>query len=120
MSGFITRKALPRRTFLRGVGAALSLPFLDAMVPAMAAEPRRKGVTRLQYVFIPMGADLSRWTPPGGETLEALSPILASIEPIKKNVCVVTNTELQNAYPATHSSSNSAFLSAARAKHTES
>jgi hypothetical protein len=118
MSDYITRKSLPRRTFLRGVGAALSLPLLDAMVPALAAQA--KPSMRLGYVFIPMGADLSRWTPPGGETLDALSPILSPLEPVKKHVCVVTNTELQNAYPATHSSSNSAFLSAARAKHTES
>ncbi len=118
MSGFITRKALPRRTFLRGVGAALSLPLLDAMTPAFASQA--KPVARLGFIFMPMGADLSRWTPPGGETLEALSPILAPLEPVKKHLCVITNTELQNAYPATHSSSNSAFLSAARAKHTES
>jgi hypothetical protein len=120
MSGFITRKALPRRTFLRGLGATLSLPLLDAMVPAFAAQANVKAPIRLQYVFIPMGADLGRWTPPGGDTLEALSPILSPLEPVKKHVCVVTNTELQNAYPATHSSSNSAFLSAAKAKHTES
>jgi len=119
MSGFISRKALPRRTFLRGAGAALSLPLLDAMVPAFAAQAKKPAI-RLGFIFMPMGADLSRWTPPGGERLEALSPILAPLEPIKKNICVLTNTELQNAYPATHSSSNSAFLSAARAKHTES
>jgi hypothetical protein len=112
-------KALPRRTFLRGAGAALSLPLLDAMVPAFASMPK-KLATRLGFVFIPMGADQSRWTPPGGEKLETLSPILSPLEPVKQNICVVTNTELQNAYPATHSSSNSAFLSAARAKHTES
>jgi hypothetical protein len=118
MSGFITRKALPRRAFLRGAGAAVSLPFLDAMAPAMtaAAKPTR----RLGFVFISMGADMSRWTPPRGEKLEALSPILAPLEPVKENVCVITNTELQNAYPGTHATSNSAFLSAARAKHTES
>ena len=120
MSGLVTRKALPRRSFLRGVGATLSLPLLDAMVPAFASQAKAKVPIRLQYVFMPMGADLSRWTPPGGETLEALSPTLSPLEPVKKQVCVLTNTELQNAYPATHSSSNSAFLSAAKAKHTES
>src|SRR5688500_13720060 len=105
-------KALSRRALLRGAGAAVALPFLDSMVPAFAAPARP--TRRLGYVFIPMGADLSRWTPPGSGRLEALSPILSSLEPLKQNLCVLTNTELQNAYPATHSSSNSAFLSCAR------
>lgn len=118
MSGFITRKAMSRRALLRGAGAAVALPFLDSMVPALtaAARPAR----RLGFVFIPMGADLSRWTPPGSGKLEALSPILEPLEPVKDRICVLTNTELQNAYPGTHSSSNAAFLSCARAKHTES
>jgi hypothetical protein len=119
------KKALSRRALLRGAGAAVALPFLDSMVPAFASS--LKPARRLGFVFIPMGADMSRWTPaPGGakaghvEPLEALSPILAPLEALKKNVCVLTNTELQNAYPGTHSSSNAAFLSCARAKHTES
>jgi hypothetical protein len=118
MSSFVTRKALPRRTFLRGVGATVSLPFLEAMAPAMSAPP--SPARRLLYVYIAMGADLPRWTPPGRDTLEALSPILEPLEPVKRHVCVVTHTELRNAYPGTHATSNSAFLSAARAKHTES
>ena len=72
---FITKMALPRRTFLRGVGATLALPMLDAMVPAMtaqAATPARP-VRRLGYVFIPMGADIQRWTPPGEGALAGKS-----------------------------------------------
>jgi hypothetical protein len=118
----IVKKALPRRTFLRGMGAALALPLLDAMVPAMtalAATPAAP-VRRLGFVFIPMGCDATRWTPPGGEKLEELSPILSSLAPVKEHVSVLTNMELKNAYPGTHATSNSAFLSAARAKHTES
>jgi len=118
----ITKKALPRRTFLRGVGASLALPLLDAMVPAMTAQAATPAapVKRLGFVFIPMGCDQSRWTPPGKDALGELSPILKPIEPVKEHVTVLTNTELQNAYPGTHSSSNAAFLSAARPKHTES
>jgi hypothetical protein len=118
----IVKKALPRRTFLRGMGAALALPLLDAMVPAMtalAATPAAP-VRRLGFVFIPMGCDGTRWTPPGGDKLEELSPILSSLAPVKEHVSVLTNMELKNAYPGTHATSNSAFLSAARAKHTES
>src|SRR5689334_19974271 len=118
----LSKKALPRRTFLRGVGAALALPLLDAMIPAataLAVTPAAP-VKRLGFVFMPMGCDITRWTPPGEGKLDALSPILSSLEPVKQHVSVLSNMELQNAYPGTHATSNAAFLSAARAKHTES
>jgi hypothetical protein len=117
----ISKKALPRRTFLKGVGVSLALPLLDAMVPAataLAATPAAP-VRRLGYVFIPMGCDTTRWTP-RGDKLEELSPILNSLAPVKDKVSILSNMELQNAYPGTHATSNAAFLSAARAKHTES
>ncbi len=119
----ITKKALPRRTFLRGVGASLALPLLDAMIPAATAATRTpaKPVRRLGYVFMPMGCDITRWTPAGDDgKLGVLSPILASLESVKPHVSVLTNMELRNAYPGSHATSNSSFLSAAKAKHTES
>ncbi len=120
----VTKKALSRRTFLRGIGTTLALPLLDAMIPpltAMAdtpADPAR--LRRLGFVFMPMGSDITRWTPPGARTLDRLSPSLSPLERVKDHVTVISNLELLNAYPGTHSSSNSAFLSAAKAKHTES
>src|SRR6476620_11576902 len=117
----ITKKFIPRRRFLRGVGATMALPLLEAMVPAAtplvktAANP----VRRLGFVFMPMGCDISRWTLPGN-TLDQLSPILSSLAPVKEHVTAITNLELQNAYPGSHATSNSAFLSAAKAKLTES
>ena len=118
----IFKKALPRRTFLRGVGATLALPLLDAMIPAataLAQTPARP-VPRLGFVFIPMGTDHARWMPPGGEVLDELSPILSPLQAVKEHITVITNLELQNSYPGTHDTSNSGFLSAAFAKHTES
>ena len=118
----ITRKALPRRTLLRGMGATVALPLLDAMVPAMtatAATPARP-VRRLGFIFIPMGSDINRWTPPGDHSLTELSPILRPLERHKDYVTVVTNMELKNAYPGTHATSNSSYLSCAKAKFTES
>src|SRR5438876_8502814 len=118
----ITKKAMPRRTFLRGMGATLALPLLEAMVPAAtplartAADP----VRRLGFVFMPMGCDITRWTPRSDGKLEQLAPILSSLEPVKDHVTVITNLELQNAYPGTHATSNAAFLSAAKARLTES
>jgi hypothetical protein len=120
----VTKKALSRRTFLRGAGTALALPLLDAMIPSMTAlaqtpaAPQR--LRRLGFVYIPMGCDVSRWTPPGGERLDELSHTLAPLAPVKEHVAVLSNMELRNAYPGTHATSNSAFLSAARARLTES
>jgi hypothetical protein len=120
----VTKKALPRRTFLRGLGTTLALPLLDAMVPPMTAlagtpaAPAR--LRRLGYVYMPMGCDLPRWTPPRADTLDELSMILEPLAPVRKYVTAISNLELRNAYPGTHATSNAAFLSAARAKLTES
>lgn len=118
----LTKKALPRRTVLRGLGATLALPLLDAMIPAGTAWARTpaRPAKRLGFVFMPMGCDISRWTPPGQDSLHELSPILQSLEPVKQRVTAITNLELANAYPGTHATSNSAFLSAAKARLTES
>lgn len=120
----ITRTALPRRTVLRGIGAALALPLLDAMVApltALAETPAAPAkLRRLGFVYMPMGCDMSRWAPPGSETLDELSPTLSPLETMKRKIAVVSNLELRNAYPGTHATSNAAFLSAAKAKRTES
>lgn len=119
---YLTQKAIPRRTLLKSAGAALALPLLDAMVPAATALAKTpaKPTPRLGFVFVPMGCDHSRWTPPGQGKLKELSPILSSLEPVQDQLTVLTNMRLPNAYPGTHDTSNSAFLSAAVAKHTES
>jgi uncharacterized protein DUF1552 len=118
----VTKKALPRRTFLRGMGASLALPLLDAMIPSMTALARTPAdpVRRLGFIYVPMGCDISRWTPPGVGRLVQLSPALESLAPVVDQLTVITNLELKNAYPGTHATSNAAFLSAATAKWTES
>jgi Protein of unknown function (DUF1552) len=118
-----TKRSLPRRTFLRGVGASIALPLLDAMVPSMTAladtpaSPAR--LRRLGFVYMPMGCDHTRWTLTG-DTLEELSPTLSPLAKVRQQVSAVSNMELRNAYPGTHATSNAAFLSAATAKRTES
>ena len=119
----ITKKSLPRRTLLRGLGTSLALPLLDAMVPSMtalAATPA-KPIRRLGFVYIPMGAYRKEWTPstPNGP-LGELTPSLKSLEKVKDYLTVVTNLELRNSYPGTHATSNAGYLSAATAKWTES
>ena len=99
----------------------MALPLLEAMVPAATplAKTAAQPVRRLGFVFMPMGCDITRWTPPG-EKLDQLSPILRSLAPVREHVTVISNMELQNAYPGSHATSNAAFLSAAKAKLTES
>ena len=85
----ITKKALPRRTFLRGLGASVALPLLDAMVPSMTALAKTAAdpVRRLGFVYMPMGCDLPRWTPPATATAGSieLSPTLQSLEPGRRS-----------------------------------
>ena len=119
---FITRMSLPRRTFLHGVGAALALPLLDAMVPAMSAmaQTAASPVRRLGFVYIPMGMNAAAWTPRAEGSITELSPSLGPLEPFLDQITVVTNLELRNAYTTgNHASANCAFLSCAKAKRTE-
>ncbi len=118
-----TRKAISRRTLLRGTGAAFALPLLDAMVPASTAlaatvaAPEK--LRRLGYVYMPMGFNPQEWVPKGDD-LGTLPSSLKSLETVKQHVAVVSGMELKNAYPGSHATSNSAFLSAATARRTES
>ena len=119
----ISRKHLSRRTVLRGMGAAISLPLLDAMLPSLtAAEHTAAAASKLRrigYVYIPMGFNPAKWIPKTSD-LNTLPFSLTPLEKVKKQVTVITGMDLQNAYPGSHATSNSAFLSAARAKLTES
>ena len=118
----VTRMALPRRTFLRGVGATLALPLLDAMVPALTAVARTAAnpVRRLGFVYIPMGSIISEWTPKQEGMLTELSPTLKSLMPHLSQLTVLSNLEHKNAYSsANHATANCTFLSAARAKATD-
>ncbi len=118
----LTRKALPRRTFLRGVGTTLALPLLDAMVPAMTAlaDTPAAPVRRLGFVYIPMGAIQKEWFPAQAGQVTKLTPILSPLTPFLDRVTIFGNMENKNAYsPGNHATANSAYLSAAKAKLTE-
>ena len=101
----LSKKALPRRTFLQGLGAAVALPLLDAMVPSMtalAATPASP-VRRLGFVYVPMGCDITSWTPADhGGALTELSSSLSPLSSVKDHITVISNLELRNAYPGTH------------------
>ena len=118
----ITKMALPRRTFLRGVGATLALPFLDAMVPAMSA--RAPGTSRFAVIYVGNGMNMFDWIPPTEGLGFELSPILQPLEPFRNRALVLTG--LDN-YPATdqgdtggqHPRAAPAFMSSVHPKQTE-
>jgi hypothetical protein len=89
---FITRKHLSRRTVLRGVGAAISLPLLDAMIPASTAlaNTAAKPAPRMGFIYFPHGAVMNRWMPSTAGTDFALPQILKPLEPYKSHITVIT------------------------------
>jgi hypothetical protein len=117
----ITKKVLPRRTILRGIGASVALPLLDAMVPALAQSSQStEPVRRLGYVYMPMGMNPAPWVPQQEGKLKSLTPSLESLNPFIDNVSVISNLEINDAHTTgNHASSNCAFLSCVKAKRTE-
>jgi hypothetical protein len=89
----VTKKAISRRTILRGVGATVALPLLDAMIPALtaAANTPAKAVRRLGVVYHPNGVIYDKWLPKGVGADFELSPTLAGLQPFKDKLIVVTN-----------------------------
>ena len=88
----ITQKALPRRTFLRGVGATLALPFLDAMVPAASSAARAAAAParRLGFIYIPNGVIQEQWVPAQVGSGFEFSRILSPLEPFRDQVLVLS------------------------------
>ena len=117
---FITKKALPRRTFLKGAGAALALPLLDAMVPAatLLAQTAANPVKRFGAVYVPMGAIMNIWTPAvTGRDFE-FTPIMKSLEPFRDYVTVVSGTG-NTTSDGNHGPGPNMFLSGRPGKLTE-
>jgi hypothetical protein len=115
---FITRKHLPRRTFLRGVGATLALPLLDAMVPAFAASVARS--PRLGFVYVPHGAIMKYWTPATVGRGFELNRTLAALEPYRDRLNIVSGLHHRAAdSTAVHSLSPTTWLSGVRPKPTQ-
>src|SRR5687768_18439188 len=115
---FVTKMSLSRRTVLRGLGATLGLPFLEAMVPAMtrasaAATPTR----RFGAIFVPMGERPRHWTPPTTGAGFEFSPILKPLEKFRDDVNVVSNIDRPLA--GTHAVSTGTWLTGAAPKRTE-
>jgi hypothetical protein len=124
----ITKKHIPRRAFLRGVGVTLSLPLLDSMIPAQTplAKTEARPQFRMGLCFMPHGAVMANWTPPGDGTSLELSRTLKPLEPFRQNLVVVTNLAHRNAAPAgpgdnggDHTRSPAVFLNGVHPKRTD-
>jgi hypothetical protein len=119
---YITRKSLPRRTFLKGVGVTLALPVLDAMIPARTlwAQTPAKALPRLGFVYVPHGAIMDRWTPASEGAGFEFTPILKPLEPHAKYINVVSGLGHRAAdTTAVHSLSPTTWLSGVRPKATQ-
>jgi hypothetical protein len=125
----VMKRALPRRTFLKGVGAAIGLPLLDAMVPAFAADaPKPK---RIGFVYLPNGVaknftGIDYWTPKNVGALEGLSTILAPLTPYRDRLTVISGIDqrvaeanAEDGATGDHTKANAAWLTGVRCKRTE-
>jgi hypothetical protein len=93
----VTGKHLPRRTFLKGLGAAVALPMLDAMTPAFAAAALKRTPTRLAFTYIPNGVTLQAWTPAAAGREFEFTRILKPLEALREHTLVITGLAQQNA-----------------------
>ena len=123
----VTKRYLPRRTVLRGLGATVALPLLDGMVPALsplratAAQP----VRRLGAFYVPNGVEMRAWTPAGEEAALELSPILEPLAPVRDQVCVLSGLADKPAIPrdgegtGDHARASATWLTGVHARKTE-
>src|SRR5512134_1077811 len=116
---FVTKRALSRRTMLRGMGATLALPLLDAMIPALTPTVKTAGAPTRRFgaIFVPMGERPSHWTPATKGVGFEFSPILKPIEKFRDHVNVVSN--LDRPLQGTHAVSTGTFLTGSQPKRTE-
>jgi hypothetical protein len=117
---FITKKSLARRTFLRGMGTAMALPLLDAMIPASTAlaATAANPVRRFGAVMVPMGAVMQKWTPATAGSDFEFSSTLKPLEPFRDHVVVVSGMGSTTA-DADHAPGPVYFLSGTTGKKTE-
>jgi hypothetical protein len=86
----VLKKALPRRAVLKGIGAAIGLPLLDAMTPAFS-QSRAAAPVRLAWFYVPNGIDMRHWTPAAEGPLGALPVILEPLQAVKNDIMVLSN-----------------------------
>ena len=120
---FISKLHLSRRTFLRGVGVSIALPFLESMVPAgtALAQTAAKGKTRFGAIYFPHGATMDKWTPAADGSNFDLSEILQPLAPLRNQINIISGLSHPQAYgggsaTSNHNRSAATFLSGAHAE----
>jgi hypothetical protein len=123
---YISKMSLPRRTFLRGMGATLALPLLDAMVPALSAlsNTAAKPARRLGFVYVPNGVIQDQWVPSTVGAGFELSPTLRPLEALQKKILVLTNLAQKQAESfgdgnGDHARGTASWLNGVHPKRTE-
>ena len=115
---FLTQKHLDRRTLLRGLGAAIALPVLDAMFPALAAP--MKQARRLTVVYVPNGIIMKDWKPAITGQDFAFTRILKPLEPFRRDITLLSglaNRAAEKAKGGGHAKASGSFLSGAEVKY---
>ena len=103
---FLTAKSLPRRTVLRGLGASVALPFLNAMLPRLRAAA--KPAHRFQAFYVPNGMAMEYWTPKAEGSAFELSPILQPLAPYRDQVLVLSG--IKSSWNYIHAGASGSFL----------
>lgn len=121
----ITKKSLPRRTFLRGLGVAVGVPLLDSMVPALSkAADAVKPATRLAFIYVPNGVMMDFWTPSEVGTAFQFTPTLEPLAPFRGRLLVLTGLAHMEALAlpgengGDHARASSSFLTGVHARKT--
>lgn len=124
---FVLKRYLDRRTVLRGAGAAVALPLLDGMVPALTAMrlTAAKPAPRLGVVYLPNGLNMAQWSPKTDGTAFEFSPTLKALEPFRNQVTLLSGMANKEAFgrqgegPGEHPRSLTSYLSGVHCLKTE-
>src|SRR5437763_2093795 len=121
----VTKKAISRRTILRGAGTVVALPLLDAMIPAFAPAATTAPARRLGVVYHPNGVIYDQWLPKGVGSSFELSPTLKALEPFKDKLIVITGLSSDPAEPlgdggGDHSRACGSYLTGVHVKKSDS
>jgi len=118
----IFKKSLPRRTVLRGLGAAIALPFLESMAPAMTplVQTSARPPLRFGAVYLPNGCTMDYWMPKTTDGSLEITPVLKPLEPFRNQMTVINNLSRAGGKSVTdHAVSSAGWLTGAVAKQTE-
>jgi hypothetical protein len=119
---FVTRKHVPRRTFLKSAGTAVALPFLDAMIPAFTRAATVKPPVRMAFMYVPNGIIMSHWTPTSEGRNFEFPRTLKPLEPFRDDLFVLTGLAHRTGDGAAgdHTRASATYLTGVGPKRTTS